>query len=100
LPPELLPLAAAAGEDGCFAAASIRQAANDFVLRAWPVDATLISRIAIRFQDFRAFSRHQKLPSHFSEAGAAIFAVEQVEYGGHDHPHRLITERIPTTNFG
>jgi len=28
--------------------------------------------------------RDQKLFPHFGEAGAAVFAVEQVEYGGHD----------------
>jgi hypothetical protein len=29
-------------------------------------------------------SREQKLFPHFGEAGTAIFAVKQVEYGGHD----------------
>jgi hypothetical protein len=29
-------------------------------------------------------SRDQKLLPHFGEAGAAVFAVEKVEYRGHD----------------
>ena len=28
--------------------------------------------------------RDQKLFPHFGEAGTAVFAVEEVEYGGHD----------------
>jgi hypothetical protein len=40
--------------------------------------------IAIRFRDLMALSREQKLFPHFGEAGAAVFAVEQVEYGRHD----------------
>ena len=28
--------------------------------------------------------RDQKLFPHFGEAGTALFAVEEVEYGGHD----------------
>ena len=40
--------------------------------------------IAIRC-DLVALSRDQKkLFSHFGEAGTAVFAVEEVEYGGHD----------------
>ncbi|MBB4363498.1 hypothetical protein GGD65_004543 [Bradyrhizobium sp. CIR18] len=31
-------------------------------------------------------SGNQKLFPHFSEAGAAVFAIEQVEYGGHGPP--------------
>jgi hypothetical protein len=50
----------------------------------------VIRRIVIpHVWSFRAFSWDQKLLSHFSEAGAAIFTIEQVEYGGHRHPHRL-----------
>ena len=30
------------------------------------------------------FRRGQKLLSHFGKAGIAVFAVEEVEYGGHD----------------
>ena len=41
--------------------------------------------IAIRFWDLMALSRDQKkLSPHFGEAGTAVFAVEEVEYGGHD----------------
>ena len=41
--------------------------------------------IAIRFWDLMALSRDQKkLFPHFCEAGTAVFAVEEVEYGGHD----------------
>jgi hypothetical protein len=41
--------------------------------------------IAIRFWDLMALSRDQKkLFPHFGEAGTAVFAVEEVEYGGHD----------------
>ena len=41
--------------------------------------------IAIRFWDLMALSRDQKkLFPHFGEAGTAVFAVEDVEYGGHD----------------
>jgi hypothetical protein len=40
--------------------------------------------IAIRW-DIVAIRRDQKkLFPHFGEAGAAVFAVEDVEYGGHD----------------
>jgi hypothetical protein len=28
--------------------------------------------------------RNQKLSPHFDEAGTAVFAVDEVEYGGHD----------------
>jgi hypothetical protein len=45
-----------------------------------------------------ALSRDQKkLFPHFGEAGTAIFAVEEVEYGGHDrtpsfdHRHAIIS---------
>jgi len=41
--------------------------------------------IAIRFWDLMALSRDQKkLFPHFGEAGTAVFAVEDIEYGGHD----------------
>jgi hypothetical protein len=43
-----------------------------------------IATIPMRFQDFVAGNRYQKLLSHFGEAGTAIFAVNQVEYAGHD----------------
>ncbi|WGD54613.1 hypothetical protein QA641_12250 [Bradyrhizobium sp. CB1650] len=67
---------------------SIWRVVTDFGLRVRAAIATLIGRIAIRLQDFRSFARDQKLPPHFSEARAAIFAIEQLEYGGHGHPHR------------
>jgi hypothetical protein len=41
--------------------------------------------------------RNQKLLSHFGEAGTAVFAVEEVEYGGHD-PTSLF-ELICTISF-
>jgi len=44
----------------------------------------------IRCDSFSALSCDQKLFAHLSETGAAIFTIEQVENGGHDHPHRLI----------
>jgi hypothetical protein len=54
--------------------------------------------IAIRFWDIMALSwDQQKLFPHFGEAGTAIFAVEEVEYGGHDrtpsfdHRHAIIS---------
>src|SRR5882724_9568351 len=40
--------------------------------------------IAIRFWDLLALSRNQKLLPHFGEAGTAVFAVEEIEYGWHD----------------
>jgi hypothetical protein len=39
--------------------------------------------IAIRFRGL-ALSRNQKLFPHFRKARTAVFAVEEVEYGGHD----------------
>ena len=42
----------------------------------------------------------QKLFAHFSEAGAAVFTIDQVEYGGHGCPRRLdTTEDISSTTF-
>jgi hypothetical protein len=64
-----------------------------FVLRGCPVvvktaiptrGAARKADIAIRFWDLMALNRDQKLFQHFGEAGTAVFAVEQVEYGGHD----------------
>jgi hypothetical protein len=40
--------------------------------------------IGIRFRDLMALNREPKLFPHFGEAGAAVFAVEQVEYGRRD----------------
>ena len=49
--------------------------------------ANSIPCIASRFWDLR---RNQKLFPHFGEPGTAVFAVEEVEYGGH----------APTSLFG
>ena len=46
--------------------------------------AVRMADIAIRFRDLMALNREQKLFPHFGEAGTAVFAVEQVEYGKHD----------------
>jgi hypothetical protein len=58
--------------------------------------AAKMTDIAIR-RDLAALSRDQKkLFSHFGEAGTTVFAVEEVEYGGHertpsfDHHHAII----------
>jgi len=49
--------------------------------------AARMADIAIRFWDFLALSREQqKLLPHFGEAGTAVFAVEEIDYGGHDLP--------------
>ena len=53
-------------------------------------DADSIPGIANRFWDLVPLRRDQKLFPHFGEAGTAIFAVEEVEYGGHDQPRCLI----------
>jgi hypothetical protein len=53
--------------------------------------------IAIRFWDLVTLSRDQKkLLPHFGQASTAVFAVEEVEDGGHDrtpsfdHHHAII----------
>jgi hypothetical protein len=69
--------------------ALIRSAVTGFAECVRPVDVTLIRWMMIRFSSVGAFSCDQQLFPHFSEAGAAIFTIEQVQYGGHDHPHRL-----------
>jgi hypothetical protein len=79
-----------AGEIAGLGAASIRRAATGLALCVRPLIVTLIRSLMMHFASFGAFSRDQKLFPHFSEAGAAIFTIEQVQYGGHDHPHRLI----------
>jgi hypothetical protein len=48
------------------------------------IRAGRITSIPIRCRDFIVVGREQKLLPHFGEAGTAIFAVNQVEYGGHD----------------
>jgi hypothetical protein len=52
---------------------------------------------ANRFWDLMPLRRDQKLFPHFGEAGTAVFAVEEVEYGGHD-PTSFF-ELICTINF-
>jgi hypothetical protein len=59
--------------------------------------AAKMADIAIRW-DLVALSRDQKkLFPHFGEARTAVFAVEEVEYGGHDrtpsfdHHHAIIS---------
>ena len=46
--------------------------------------ADSILGIAKHFWDLMPLRRDQKLLPHFGEAGIAVFAVEEVEYGGHD----------------
>jgi hypothetical protein len=71
-----------------------------FVLCGRPIvasEAAGMADIAIRFWDLMALSRDQmKLFPHFGEAGTAVFAIEEVEYGGHDRTPRLI---ITTLSF-
>ena len=62
-----------------------------FVLRSCPTahvairtGADSILGIVSRFSDLMPLRRDQKLFPHFGEAGTAVFAVEEVEYGGHD----------------
>jgi hypothetical protein len=59
--------------------------------------ATKMAAFAIRW-DLVALSRDQKkLFPHFGEAGTAVFAIEEVEYGRHDrtpsfdHHHAIIS---------
>jgi hypothetical protein len=63
-----------------------------FVLRRCPIvaktaiptgGAAEMADIAIR-GDLMVLNRDQKLFPHFGQAGTAVFAVEEVEYGGHD----------------
>jgi hypothetical protein len=46
--------------------------------------ADSILGIARRFWDLIPVRRDQKLFPHLGEAGTAVFAVQEVEYGGHD----------------
>ena len=60
-----------------------------FVLRgcltaACRIRANTILCIAKRFWDLMPLRRDQKLFPHLGEAGTAVFAVQEVEYGGHD----------------
>jgi len=58
------------------------------VLRVRPVSAIRIRGIVDHLKEFGMLARELKLFAHLGEAGAAIFLVEQFEYGGHRHPHR------------
>jgi hypothetical protein len=65
---------------------------------ASPTTGANLAEIAIRFWGLTALSRDQKkLLSHLGEAGTAVFAKEEVEYGGHDrtslfdHDHVIIS---------
>ena len=62
---------------------------QQFVLRgcltaACRTSADSILCIANHFWDLMPLRRDQKLFPHFGEAGTAVFAVEEVEYGRHD----------------
>jgi hypothetical protein len=48
------------------------------------ISADSIPGIAIRSRDLMPLRRDKKLFPHFGEASAAVFAVEKVEYRGHD----------------
>ena len=56
----------------------MRRAVTGFAKCVHPVVVTPIGRMMIRVQSFAAFSCDQKLFSHFSETGAAIFTIEQL----------------------
>jgi len=47
-------------------------------------EAGRIASIPVRFQEFVASNRDQRLLSHFDEAGTAVLAVKPLEYSGHD----------------
>jgi hypothetical protein len=62
---------------------------QQFVLRgcltaAYRTSADSILGIAKRFCDLMPVRRDQKLFPHLGEAGTAVFAVQEIEYGGHD----------------
>jgi hypothetical protein len=62
---------------------------RQFVLRgcltvAYRTSADSILGIAKRFRDLMPVRRDQKLFPHLGEAGTAVFAVQEIEYGGHD----------------
>ena len=51
---------------------------------AIPITGAGRASIPVRFQDFVASNRDQRLLSHFDEAGTAVLAVKPLEYSGHD----------------
>ena len=56
--------------------------------------AVRLTDIAICFGKFLALGPDQKLFPHFCKARTAIFAVKQVEYGGHDRTSLFFTESL------
>jgi len=55
-----------------------------FFVKVSSIRADRITGIPICRRDFIVGNRKHKLLPHLGEAGTAIFAVKQVEYGGHD----------------
>jgi hypothetical protein len=68
----------ASGRQGLSRRGFVTQAAKAIIR------AGLITVIGVCCRHFIVVDREQKLFPHFGEAGAAIFAVKQVEYGRHD----------------
>jgi hypothetical protein len=60
-----------------------RFALRDYVTAICRMRANILC-IAKRFWDLMPLRRDQKLCPHLGEAGTAVFAVQEVEYGGHD----------------
>ena len=60
------------------------------------IGAAKLADIAIRFCNLMVRDQKKLFP-HFGEAGTAVFAIEEVEYGGHDrtpsfdHHHAIIS---------
>ena len=57
---------------------------RDCLTAACQVSAITILCIAKHFWDLMPLRRDQKLFPHLGEAGTAVFAVQEIEYGGHD----------------
>jgi hypothetical protein len=58
-------------------------------VRACAINATTIGGVgysARLFHSFRTLAGDQKLFPHLSKTSTAKFEIEQVQYGGHDHP--------------
>ena len=87
-----------------FEAAASGLGTTETIQRVGPTAAHMASRtsadsilcIVNRFWDLMPLRRNQKLLPHFDEAGTAVFAVEEVEYGGHD-PTSLCSAQTKTT---
>ena len=67
-----------------------RRVLRGCVTAACQITANTILCIARRFWDLMPLRRDQKLFPHLGEAGTAVFAVQEVEYGGHDLTSCLI----------